>query len=78
VKKKTKRPPRDRKAEEPRKTVRLLQGVSEIDYKDCELLKKFVTERGKILPRRLTGTSALQQRQVKLAIGRARIMGLLP
>lgn len=64
--------------EEPKRGVRFLQGVTAIDYKDCELLKKFMTERGKIMPRRLTGTSALQQRQIKRAIGRARIMGLLP
>ncbi|MDZ4199468.1 MAG: 30S ribosomal protein S18 [Kiritimatiellia bacterium] len=64
--------------EEPKRGTRFLAGVTEIDYKDCELLRKFMTERGKIMPRRLTGTTALQQRQIKQAIGRARIMGLLP
>ena len=59
------------------KNGRLLEGVTEIDYKDAELLKKFMTERGKILPRRLTGINAKQQREVKGAIRRARVMGLL-
>ena len=79
-KEKREKKPTNKKApkEEPKRGVRFLQGVTAIDYKDCELLKKFMTERGKIMPRRLTGTSALQQRQIKRAIGRARIMGLLP
>ncbi|MBN2161925.1 MAG: 30S ribosomal protein S18 [Pontiellaceae bacterium] len=55
----------------------LLRGVTEIDYKDAELLKKFMTDRGKILPRRLTGATAYQQRQIKGAIRRARVMGLV-
>jgi small subunit ribosomal protein S18 len=49
-----------------------------IDYKDVDMLKKFLTEGGKILPRRLTGLSAKQQRQVTLAIKRARHLALLP
>ncbi|HIK19558.1 MAG TPA: 30S ribosomal protein S18 [Synechococcus sp. M44_DOE_062] len=48
-----------------------------IKYTDVELLKKFVTERGKILPRRITGLTAKQQRQLTAAIKQARIMGLL-
>lgn len=48
-----------------------------IKYTDVELLKKFVTERGKILPRRITGLTAKQQRQVSKAIKQARILGLL-
>ena len=56
---------------------RFLEGVSHIDFKDYELLKKFMTEQGKILPRRITGANAKQQRQLKDAIKRARIMGLL-
>jgi small subunit ribosomal protein S18 len=56
---------------------RLLEGVTEIDYKDAELLRKFMTERGKILPRRYTGVSSKQQREVKRAIRQARVMGLL-
>ncbi|MGI6766614.1 MAG: 30S ribosomal protein S18 [Lentihominibacter sp.] len=50
----------------------------EIDYKDVELLKKYVTERGKILPKRITGTCAIHQREVTTAIKRARIVALLP
>jgi small subunit ribosomal protein S18 len=49
-----------------------------IDYKDAELLRKFMTERGKIVPSRFVGTTAKQQRQIKRAIRRARVMGLLP
>jgi len=49
-----------------------------IDYKDVDLLRKFVTERGKILPRRLTGLTAKQQRDLTLAIKRARIVALMP
>jgi small subunit ribosomal protein S18 len=49
-----------------------------IDYKDIEKLKKYVTERGKILPKRITGTCAEHQRAVTTAIKRARIVALLP
>ena len=49
-----------------------------IDYKDVELLKKFITERGKILPRRMTGLTSKQQRDLTLAVKRARIVALLP
>jgi len=49
-----------------------------IDYKDVDLLKKFITERGKILPRRLTGLTATQQRDLTNAVKRARIVALLP
>ncbi len=49
-----------------------------IDFKDTELLKRFITERGKILPRRVTGTSAKWQRPLAVAIKRARHMALLP
>ena len=53
-------------------------GITHIDYKDIDLLKKFVSERGKILPRRVTGTSAKYQRKLTAAIKRARQMALLP
>lgn len=49
-----------------------------IDYKDIDLLRKFITERGKILPRRITGLTSQQQRQLTAAIKRARILALLP
>ena len=49
-----------------------------IDYKDIDLLKLFITEQGKILPRRATGITAQQQRKIAKAIKRARILSLLP
>lgn len=49
-----------------------------IDYKDVDKLKKFVSEKGKILPRRVTGVCAKHQREVTVAIKRARHIGLLP
>ena len=52
--------------------------INQIDYKDVALLKKFISERGKILPRRVTGTSAKAQRKLTNAIKRARIVALLP
>ena len=52
--------------------------IETIDCKDVELLKKFISERGKILPRRVTGTSAKYQRMLTTAIKRARHMALLP
>jgi small subunit ribosomal protein S18 len=61
-----------------KRSSKFLEDVKQIDYKDAELLKKFMTERGKILPGRTTGASAAQQRQIKRAIRRARVMGLLP
>ncbi|MBC7326813.1 30S ribosomal protein S18 [bacterium] len=52
--------------------------VTEIDYKDVDTLKKFITERAKIIPKRVTGTCAKHQRALARAIKRARIMALLP
>ncbi|MFD1466574.1 30S ribosomal protein S18 [Lapidilactobacillus mulanensis] len=52
--------------------------IEYIDYKDTELLKRFISERGKILPRRVSGTSSLNQRKLTIAIKRSRIMALLP
>ncbi|HEY9889006.1 MAG TPA: 30S ribosomal protein S18 [Candidatus Obscuribacterales bacterium] len=49
-----------------------------IDYKDVDLLRKFITERGKILPRRISGLTAKQQRDLTTAIKRARMIALLP
>ena len=49
-----------------------------IDYKDADTLRRFITERGKILPRRITGTCARHQRALALAIKRARMIALLP
>lgn len=53
-------------------------GIEEIDYKDVDLLKKFVNETGKIMPARMTGTTAKYQRQLTRAIKRARLLALLP
>ena len=53
-------------------------GIKFIDYKDAEFLKKFLNEQGKILPRRLTGTSLKFQRKVGQAVKRARHLALLP
>jgi small subunit ribosomal protein S18 len=53
-------------------------GIKYVDYKDPEFLKKFLNEQGKILPRRLTGTSLKYQRKVGKAIKRARQIALLP
>jgi small subunit ribosomal protein S18 len=53
-------------------------GVKEIDYKDIATLKSYITETGKIVPSRITGTSARYQRQLATAIKRARYLALLP
>ncbi|NTV97135.1 MAG: 30S ribosomal protein S18 [Thiobacillus sp.] len=52
--------------------------VKEIDYKDVDVLKDFITENGKIIPSRITGTRAHYQRQLGVAIKRARFLALLP
>ncbi len=54
------------------------EGAPAIDYKDIKLLTRFVSERGKILPRRITSVSAKSQRKLAAAIKRARILALLP
>ena len=54
------------------------EGITEIDYKDLQLLKSFVSESGKIVPSRITGTKAKYQRQLATAIKRARFLALLP
>lgn len=53
-------------------------GIKYVDYKDAEFLKKFLNEQGKILPRRLTGTSQKFQKKVATAVKRARHLALLP
>lgn len=55
-----------------------VEHVDSIDYKDVYKLRKYVTERGKILPRRISGNCALHQRQLTTAIKRARNIALLP
>lgn len=54
------------------------EGISEIDYKDINLLKANITENGKIVPSRITGTKARYQRQLATAVKRARYLALLP
>jgi small subunit ribosomal protein S18 len=54
------------------------EGVKEIDYKDIGTLKEYVSETGKIVPSRITGTKARYQRQLSTAIKRARFLALLP
>ncbi len=54
------------------------EGISSVDYKDIELLKGFVTESGKIVPARITGTKAKYQRQLTKAIKVARYLALMP
>ena len=61
-----------------RKYCRFCEEGIEIDYKNPRLLKEYITERGKILPRRVTGTCAKHQRELTVAIKRARILALLP
>jgi len=72
--------PRRSRNSEPRvrKTSRHLEGVKTIDMTDYELLRKCMTDHGKLMPARLLGASAKQQRQIKRAVRRARVMGLLP
>jgi small subunit ribosomal protein S18 len=54
------------------------EGVKEIDYKDLNTLRQYVTETGKIVPSRITGTKAHYQRQLSSAVKRARFLALLP
>ncbi len=54
------------------------EGFKEIDYKDLETLKGYITETGKIVPSRITGTKARYQRQLATAVKRARYLALLP
>ena len=54
------------------------EGVKEIDYKDLDTLKAYITETGKIVPSRITGTKSKYQRQLATAVKRARFLALLP
>ena len=54
------------------------EGITEVDYKDLGLLKAFISETGKIVPSRVTGTKARYQRQLATAVKRARYLALLP
>ena len=62
-----------------RKVCKLCErGIARVDYKDEHLLSRFITDRGKILPRRATGSCARHQRQIATAIKRGRYLALLP
>ena len=69
--------PRDRR---PRRKVCAFcaDKIEQIDYKDIPRLRRYISERGKIVPRRVTGTCARHQRQLTVAIKRARMLALLP
>jgi small subunit ribosomal protein S18 len=54
------------------------EGAPKIDYKDAKLLERYISERGKIVPSRITAVSAKKQRELSQAIKRARFLGLLP
>ncbi|HHQ15051.1 MAG TPA: 30S ribosomal protein S18 [Chromatiales bacterium] len=54
------------------------EGIEEIDYKDLDLLRNYITETGKIVPSRITGTKSHYQRQLATAVKRARYLALLP
>ena len=54
------------------------EGITEIDYKDIEMLKQYISETGKIVPSRITGTKAKYQRQLAKAVKRARYLALIP
>lgn len=74
------RPARRQVKRMPKRKVCLFcaEKVEEIDYKDVQKIKKFITEKGKIIPRRMSGVCAAHQRRLALAIKRARVMALLP
>ena len=55
-----------------------VEKIEEVDYKDVEILKDFVNENGKMMPARITGTKAIFQRQLTVAIKRARFLALMP
>lgn len=61
-----------------RKRLSPIKPSEPIDYKDIELLRKFITERGKIIPRRISGLTTKQQRDLTTAVKRARLLAMLP
>lgn len=69
---------RKRRRRRPKVCHFCVEKIDHVDYKDIDKLKKYVTERGKIVPRRVTGACAKHQRQLTRAIKRARIIALLP
>jgi small subunit ribosomal protein S18 len=69
---------RKRRKRKPKVCHYCVDKVSSIDYKESEKLRRYITDRGKIVPRRVTGTCAKHQRQLTRAIKRARFLALLP
>ena len=69
---------RKRRKRRPKVCHFCVDKIDHVDYKEVEKLKKYITERGKIVPRRVTGTCAKHQRQLTRAIKRTRIIALLP
>lgn len=69
---------RKRRKRRPKVCHFCVDKVEHIDYKEIDKLKKYITERSKIIPRRVTGTCAKHQRQLTRAIKRARLIALLP
>jgi small subunit ribosomal protein S18 len=63
---------------EKQKRKNRMDGIEYLDYKDSDNINRFINDQGKLLPRRITGVTAKQQRQVTLAVKRARQMALLP
>ena len=70
--------PRKKRPFQRRKVCRFCADKQTIDYKDPRTLRYFITERGKIIPRRISGNCAKHQRELTVAIKRARILALLP
>jgi small subunit ribosomal protein S18 len=74
-----KNPSHPQKAQRRQQECKFTQaGIGYIDYKNTDMLEPFLNDQGKILPRRVTGTSAKHQRQLATAVKRARFIGLLP
>jgi small subunit ribosomal protein S18 len=78
AKKNTRKHPPATELKKPRRNQLAALGVTRVDYKDVQLLRTFISERGKIRSRRVTGLTPQQQRQVAAAIKNAREMALLP
>ncbi|WP_258360650.1 30S ribosomal protein S18 [Moorella sulfitireducens (nom. illeg.)] len=70
--------PRDKKRSRKRVCSFCVDKIAQVDYKDVNRLRRYISERGKILPRRISGNCARHQRQLTQAIKRARILALLP
>ena len=69
---------KDRERNDSEKKSQLQEGLSNIEFRDSALLRKYVTQHGKITPSRITGTTAKQQRAIARAIRRARVVGIMP